>query len=107
MGNAIGYLSAAALFALLGGGNTQDPADDSLRLYAVHIVQHPSQSWTGYGVYLGQGLVITAAHVVGSAQRTRPSVQIANLELPAKALKEGTFEQVDLTLLAIEQENSL
>jgi Trypsin-like peptidase domain len=67
-------------------------------------VQHPPQSWTGYGVYLGQGLVITAAHVVGSARRTRPIVQIANLELPATAIKEGTFEQVDLTLLAIEQE---
>src|SRR5438552_2964246 len=42
------------------------PTDDSLRLYAVNIAQDPPQPWPGYGIYLGRGLVITAAHVVGS-----------------------------------------
>src|SRR5262249_26269260 len=45
-----------------------DPADDSLRLYAADIWHDPPQSWgPGRGVYLGNGLVLTAAHVVGSA----------------------------------------
>lgn len=99
----IGYLIAAAML-LPVGRHAPDPADDSLRLYAVDIVQNPAQSWIGRGVYLGKGLVITAAHVVGSAQRTQPNVRIANLQLPAKAIKEGNFEQVDLTLLAVDQQ---
>ena len=78
--------------------------DDSLRLYAVNIVQDPPQSWTGYGIYLGRGLVITAAHVVGSASRTKPSVRIAGLDLPATAIREGSFERVDLTLLSIDEQ---
>jgi S1-C subfamily serine protease len=99
----IGSFFAATALLLFCGANV-DPADDSLRLYAVNIVQDPPQSWTGYGIYLGKGLVLTAAHVVGSAARTKPSVRIAGLELPAKAIKEGTFDRVDLTLLAIDEE---
>jgi len=91
----IGYL-IAALMLLPVGRHEPDPADASLRLYAVYIGGR-------YGVYLGHGLIITAAHVVGSAKRL--SVRIAtNLELPAKVIKEGDFEQVDLSLLALEQE---
>jgi hypothetical protein len=78
------------------------PTDDSLRIYAVNIIQDPPQSWTGYGIYLGRGLVITAAHVVGSATHTKPSVRIAGLDLPATAIKEG--ERVDLTLLSIDEQ---
>jgi len=79
-----------------------EPADDSLRIYAVNIIQDPPQSWTGYGIYLGRGMVITAAHVVGTAARTKPSVRIAGMDLPAHAVKEGT--QVDLTLLSIDEQ---
>jgi len=79
-----------------------EPADDSLRLYAVNILQDPPQPWPGYGIYLGKGLVITAQHVVGSAARTKPSVRIAGLDLPAHAIKEG--KQVDLTLLSIDEQ---
>jgi S1-C subfamily serine protease len=78
--------------------------DDSLRLYAVNIVQDPPQSWTGYGVYLGKGLIITAAHVVGSAAHTKPSVRIAGMDLPAKAIKESPYEWLDLTLLSIDDQ---
>jgi S1-C subfamily serine protease len=82
--------------------NLARTTDDSLRIYAVNIIQDPPQSWTGYGIYLGRGLVITAAHVVGSAARTKPSVRIAGMDLPAHAVKEGT--QVDLTLLSIDEQ---
>src|SRR4051794_34379801 len=89
---AIGFFLAAA--ASLGFAHAQtDPADDSLRLYAVDIWQDPLQSWgPGRGVYLGKGLVITAQHVVGSAARTKPSVRIAGMGLPAHAVREGNFE---------------
>lgn len=100
---AICFCSAWAVLLPLGGSARADPAEDSLRRYAVHIVQDPPQSFTGYGIYLGSGLVITAAHVVGAARHTKPSVHIAGLSLPAQAIKEGTFERVDLTLLAVDE----
>ena len=78
---------------------------DSLRLYAVDIWQDPPQSWgPGRGIYLGNGLVLTAAHVVGSAARTKPSVRIAGMDLPAHAIREGNFDRVDLTLLSIDEQ---
>ena len=72
-----------------------DPSDDSLRLYAVHV------SGGLYGVYLGRGLIITAAHVVGSAH---PPVRIAGVDLAGKVLKESPFEQLDLALLSVDEE---
>ena len=54
-------------------------------------------------MYLGNGLIITAAHVVSPAARTKPSVRIAGMDLPAHAIKEGYFELVDLTLLSIDE----
>src|SRR5215471_10766680 len=81
------------------------PTDDSLRIYAVDIWQDPPQSWgPGRGVYLGKGLVLTAAHVVGSAADTKPRVHIAGMELPATAIREGNFERVDLTLLSVDEQ---
>ena len=52
----------------------------------------------------GKGLVITVAHVVGSVARTKPNVRIADMDLPARAIKEGNVEQVDLTLLSIDEQ---
>jgi hypothetical protein len=98
----IGLVLATAALASLGFAHTQ-PIDDSLRIYAVDILHDPPQPWTGYGIYLGRGLVITAAHVVGSASQTNPIVRIAGMDLPAKAIKEGSVERVDLTLLSIDE----
>jgi hypothetical protein len=95
-------LAWAAL--VLFGGATPDPADDSVRIYAVNIIHDPPQSWTGYGIYLGKGLVITAAHVVGRDSRSKPSVLVAGIDLPASAIKEGSLERVDLTLLSIDEQ---
>jgi hypothetical protein len=77
---------------------------ESLRAYAVNIIHEPPQEWTGYGIYLGGGLIITAAHVVGSAVRTKPTVRIAGLELRARAVKEGSYQRVDLTLLSVDEQ---
>jgi S1-C subfamily serine protease len=84
--------------------NYAQTPDDSLRLYAVNIVQDPPQPWTGYGIYLGKGLVITAAHVVGSASQTKPFVRIAGMDLRAKAIREGSTQGTDLTLLSIDEQ---
>jgi Trypsin-like peptidase domain len=100
---AIGFCLAAASMLPLGFAQA-DPTDDSLRIYAVDIWQDPPQSWgPGRGVYLGKGLVITAAHVIGLTRQTKPSVRIAGMDLPAHAIKEGSFERVDLTLLSIDE----
>jgi Trypsin-like peptidase domain len=100
----IGLVFATAALASLGFAHAQ-PTDDSLCLYAVDIWQDPPQSWgPGRGVYLGKGLVITAAHVVTPVARTKPSVRIAGMDLPATAIREGNFERVDLTLLSIDEQ---
>jgi hypothetical protein len=75
-----------------------------LRIYAVNVVVHPEPPWPGYGIYLGRGLIITAAHVVGHAWLTRPTVRIAGQELRANVIKEGAFQDVDLTLLSVDEE---
>jgi hypothetical protein len=78
--------------------------DDTLLAYAVHIHRTPMQSWgPGAGIYLGKGLFITAAHVVGRAWMTRPKVVIAGQEYPTSTVKEGSFEGTDLTILSIDE----
>ena len=63
-----------------------------MRIYAVDIWQDPPQSWgPGRGVYLGSGLVITAAPCC----RLGGSNQTAGMDLPAHAIKEGNFVRVD------------
>jgi len=81
-------------------------SDDELRIYAVNVVKTPpfEKQVTGDGIYLGQGIIITAAHVVGHWPiLTRPHVSIAGQNLPAKVIKEGSFETIDLALLSVEE----
>lgn len=88
-----------SLLALMNDGfgfpTSEDPTDDALRIYSVHVGENNL-----YGVYLGRGLVITAAHVVGA----NPAVKIAGLVLPAKILKVSPFEQLDLALLSVDEQ---
>ena len=79
-------------------------SDDTLLVYAANIQLSSAQrTWSGYCIYLGKGLFITAAHVVGRAWMTRPKVVIARQEYPTRVLKEGSFEGTDLTLLSVEE----
>jgi Trypsin-like peptidase domain len=80
-------LIAAAILA--EPAHPQD-ANYLLRFYAVRI-------GAGYGVNLGKGIVITAAHVAG----LEPRVEIAGRDLPTKVVKRG--DDVDLTLLSIDE----
>ena len=79
--------------ALIAGLARSQDAGDSLRPYAVSI-------GGGHGVYLGKGLVITAAHVAGFP----PQVEIAGAKVPTKAVKRGNLNDVDLTLLSIDEQ---
>jgi hypothetical protein len=62
------------------------------------IVRNGGQS--GSGVYLKPGLIITAAHLT---EVENMSVRLAGLVLPAKVLKQGAFDDVDLSLLLVEE----
>jgi len=81
--------------------------DDDLKIYAVsvHNLAPYRRPFSGYGVYLGQGRIITAAHVVGrwSLLFEDPKIVIAGQELAAKVIKRGSFEQTDLALLTIDE----
>ena len=77
-----------------------DQAD--LKAFAVHINRAPQQSWPGYGIYLGNGLILTAAHVAGDVAQTKPHVVIAGQDLPAQLVKQGSLQSVDLTLLSVD-----
>lgn len=79
-------------------------ADGSLLAYAVHVHRTPMQSWgPGFGIYLGKGMFITAAHVVGRAWLTRPKIVINGMEYPTRVIKEGSLEGTDLTLMAVDE----
>jgi hypothetical protein len=81
--------------------------DESLRIYAVNVVKTPpfQKPLTGYGVYLGQGLVLTAAHVVGRWPFfTHPRVLVAGQDLPVTIIKQGSYETTDLALLSVDVE---
>lgn len=95
-------LGAVFLLFLTSSGWTET-ADESLRAYAVNVHRTPVQPWPGYGIFLGNGLFITAAHVAGRGWMTRPKVVIAGQEYPTRVVKEGSFEGTDLTLLAIDE----
>ena len=78
--------------------------DDSLLIYAVSI-NRSAANRSGTGIYLGNGLILTASHVVGRALLTRPKVTIAGQDVPAWVLKQDTFERSDLALLEIDEES--
>lgn len=96
-------IGCAALAVALGPTRVLAQTDeDVLRSMSVHINRSPPQPWPGYGVYLGNGLVLTASHVPGNANVTKPHVVIAGQDLPASPVKQGGLDGVDLTLLSID-----
>jgi hypothetical protein len=103
--------AAALFFVIVSATGIYTPAqaqslDDSLRIYAVNVVKTTpfEKPFTGYGIYLGKGAVITAAHVIGRwGFLKNPQVLIAGQSLPAQIIKEGSVDQTDLTLLSVDE----
>jgi trypsin-like peptidase len=80
--------------------------DESLQIYAVNVVHAApfKAPFIGYGIYLGSGKIITAAHVVGRWPLLKNlRVLIAGQDLPAEVLKQGEFDDADLALLSVDQ----
>jgi hypothetical protein len=78
-----------------------------LEVYAVNVIKTPpfKRQVSGYGVYLGQGMVLTAAHVVGHwPVFTHPRVLVAGQDLQAKLIKKGSFATTDLALLSVDED---
>ena len=101
-----GSVLLALLLPLLGSSSAiAEDAGRSFLIYAVNIHQTPMQSWgPGYGIYLGKGLFITAAHVAGHTWWTRPKVAIHGKEYPTTVVKAGSLAGTDLTLLSVNEE---
>ena len=74
--------------------------DETFLVYAVNIDMH---SWQGYGIYLGKGFFITAAHIIGRSWLTRPEIVMAGQRYPTRVVKEGSSSNTDLTLLAVDE----
>src|SRR5450432_3736407 len=83
------------VFALPSDGRAASP-DASLLAYSVGVNG-------GAGIYLGKGLVLSVAHVVGGGILNKPKVIIAGQTLIATVVKESPFEQLDLALLEIDE----
>ncbi len=97
-----GFLICA--FLSFASSALAEGTDDSLLEYAASLrLSNRTHSWSGYGIYLGKGLFITAAHVVGRAWLNNPRVAAAGREYPTTVVKEGSLESTDLTLLSIEE----
>jgi S1-C subfamily serine protease len=100
LANLLSLLAAAFLVAFSLQPLYGDQQDETFPVYAVNIVM---PSWRGNGIYIGKGLFLTAAHVVGRAWLTRPKVVIGGQEYPTRVVKEGSSGATDLTLLAVEE----
>jgi hypothetical protein len=78
--------------------------DNDLRIYATSIINSIpfKRPFSGYGIYLGENAVLTAAHVVGHwSLFSNPKIVIGSQEIPAKVLKKGSFPDLDLALLVV------
>jgi hypothetical protein len=99
------FLSFALIAAALPSAPVHaQNTDDELRVYAAGILKSGPFIWpfSGYGIYLGQNAVITAAHVVGRWPLfSNPTISIADQETSAKVIKKGSFPQLDLALLVV------
>ena len=96
----VGFTALAVALTLVPARAQSDPA--GLTALTVHINRTPKQSWPGYGIYLGNGLILTAAHVAGDVAETKPHVVIAGQDLRATLVKQGSLDSIDLTLLSID-----
>jgi hypothetical protein len=101
----ISIIALTIAAAIVGATARAQSLDSSLQVYAVYVLKTEpfGKDFTGYGVYLGNGYVITAAHVVGHwPSFTHPRVRIGMQTFPATVVKEGSFSTTDLALLSID-----
>jgi len=88
-------LFASLVFAAVDREDSSEPW-----IAAARILKNGEPS--GSGVYLKSGLIVTAAHLTDA--NAKMGVRMAGAVLPAQMLKQGSFEDVDLSLLLVDQE---
>ena len=86
----------------LAGSAAASPTAAALQAYTATLVGMPLHNWVGNAVYLGDGHILTASHVAGSIGHPPPVVEIAGTTLPTTRLKQGRFEDIDLSLLGVD-----
>jgi S1-C subfamily serine protease len=94
----------ASLFLIASPIVHAQSADDDLRVYGTSIINSIpfEKRFSGYGIYLGNNAILTAAHVVGHwSLFSDPKIAIGNQEIPAKVIKKGSFPDLDLALLVV------
>jgi len=93
----VGFIIIAAAYVFVPAHSQN--ADDALRVYAVKVVRtsQSKEPLFSSGICLGQGVVITAAHVVGPNLR----VLLAGQDIPADVIKRSS--EMDLALLSVDQ----
>ena len=87
------FFFSLSVIAMSAGPVCAQVSSDQLQQYIVSI-------GLGHGVYLGNGFIITASHVVGP----EPKVGLAGRTLEPKVVKRGDLNDVDLTLLSIDDD---
>lgn len=100
-GTTLRAIGVAVLIAGAASAATDENRD--LRRYAVTLVKAPGTTWRGNGVYLGQGLVLTAVHVVPRPHEAGPIIVVAGRQLQGTVIKYGDFESVDLAIVKIDE----
>lgn len=101
---ALTHLTCVAMLAFtatFGAAVAEDSTNRHPWVAMARILMNGEPSGSG-GVYLRDGLIITAAHI--TAADAQMGVRIAGVSLPAKVLKQGSLEDVDLSLLLIESD---
>ena len=83
---------------MLFGGTATGAEENSRWIATARLIQNGAPS--GSGVYLGSGLIVTAAHLV--EPNSQMSATIAGMTLPATILKHGS--EVDLSLLKVDKD---
>jgi hypothetical protein len=81
-------------------GSRAERMDNWVEDYVVQFFCCGKQDAGGAGVYLGTGLAITAAHVGGGGAS---GVRIDGLNVPAALIKAGSFPELDLALIYMDQ----
>ena len=95
---------ARACFGPCGRPGFAENPDDSLLVYAVNIHRTPVQTWVRERDLSRQRIVHHGSPCRGPDWITRPKVVIEGQEYPTLVVKEGAFEQTDLTLLSVDEE---
>jgi Trypsin-like peptidase domain len=100
-------LAGILLIAAVPANVQAQPDDNVFKLYAARIsVSLPLRpTYPGEGVYLGQGKILTAAHLIPSSIGGSIEVNVAGATAPAITLRNGSAQHVDLALLSIDEAN--